>query len=61
MAEKHISTEEKKNLVRKAKTETQDQEAHSPGGEKAALATFQQHVGNRAVQRLLAQRSGDVL
>jgi hypothetical protein len=59
MTEKHISTEEKKNMVRKAKTETHKQEAQSPGGEKAALTTFQQRVGNRAVQRLLAQRSGD--
>jgi hypothetical protein len=58
MTEKHISTEEKKNIIRKAKTETHEQEAHSPGGEKAALTTFQQQLGNRAVQRLLAQRSG---
>jgi len=58
VTEKHISTKEKKNMVRKAKTETQGQEAHSPGGEKAALTTFQQQVGNRAVQRLLAQHNG---
>lgn len=59
MTEKHISSEEKKNIIRKTKTEAHEQETHSPGGEKAALSTFQQQVGNRAVQRLLAQRSGD--
>ena len=31
MTENHISTEEKKNMVRKTKTETRDQEAHSCG------------------------------
>ena len=59
MSKKHISTEENKNIIRKNKTETKGQEAHSPGGEKAALTAIQQQVGNRAVQRLLAQRSGD--
>jgi Domain of unknown function (DUF4157) len=59
MTEKHISSEEKKNIIHKAKAEAHDQEAHSPGDGKAALTTFQQQVGNRAVQRLLAQRSGD--
>src|SRR5512138_2995680 len=59
MTEKQISTEEKKNLLPKTKTASHDQESPSPGGEAAALTTFQQQVGNRAVQRLLAQRSGD--
>lgn len=59
MAEKHVSTEEKKNMIRKAKNKGHAQQAQSPGGEKAALTTIQQQVGNRAVQRLLAQRSGD--
>jgi hypothetical protein len=60
MSEKYISAEEKKNLVRKAKTETHGQEHDQPpGSEKAMLVTLQQQVGNRAVQRLLAQRNGD--
>ncbi len=57
MAEKQISTEEKKSLVHKAKTEAHTQDA--PGGEKATVTNLQKQVGNRAVQRLLAQRSGD--
>jgi Domain of unknown function (DUF4157) len=59
MTEKHMSTEEKKNMIHKAKAESHDQEMESPGGEQATLATFQQQLGNRAVQRMLAQRSGD--
>ena len=31
MTEKHISSEEKKNIIRKTKTETRDQETHSYG------------------------------
>ena len=59
MTEKHISSEEKKNIIHKSKTESQDQEAQSPAGEKATLTAFQQQIGNRAVQRMLAQRSSD--
>ncbi len=59
MTEKHMSSEEKKNIIRKTKAETHEQEAQSPGNDKATLTTIQQQVGNRAVQRLLAQRSGD--
>ena len=59
MTEKQISTEEKKNLLPKTKAASHDQESQSPSSETAALTTFQQQVGNRAVQRLLAQRSGD--
>lgn len=59
MTEKHISSEEKKNMIRKAKTETHNQETHSTGSDKDSLTNMQQQVGNRAVQRLLAQRSGD--
>jgi hypothetical protein len=58
MTEKQISTEEKKNLIHKTKTNPAE-ETHSPGSEAATLATFQQQIGNRAVQRMLAQRSGD--
>ncbi len=59
MAEKLVSTEDKKNIVRKTRTETEGPETHSPGGERGAMAILQQQVGNRAVQRLLAQRSSD--
>lgn len=59
MTEKQMSTEEKKNLIHKTKSKSQDQEAQASTGEKVALTAFQQQIGNRAVQRLLAQRSGD--
>jgi len=59
MTEKQISTEEKKNLLHKTKAASHNQESQSSSGETAALTAFQQQVGNRAVQRLLAQRSGD--
>jgi len=58
MTEKHISTEDKNNIVRKPKTEAHGQEA-PPANERAALVSLQAQIGNRAVQRLLAQRSGD--
>lgn len=59
MTEKQMSTEDKKNIVRKTRSESHEQEANAPGGERGAMAMLQQQVGNRAVQRLLAQRSGD--
>jgi hypothetical protein len=58
MTEKHMSTEEKKNMIHKAKPESTD-ESHAASGDAGTLATFQQQIGNRAVQRMLAQRSGD--
>jgi hypothetical protein len=59
MTEKYNSIEENKNLVRSNKAGSKNPEADPSGGEAAALATLQQQIGNRAVQRLLAQRSGD--
>jgi len=59
MIEKQIYFAEKKNVFHKAETETRNQESHSPGNVKDTLTTFQQQIGNRAVQRLLEQRSGD--
>ena len=59
MSEKHLSTEEKKNILRKSRSEANEEASNSADGEKATLTTFQQQVGNRAVQRLLAQRSSD--
>jgi hypothetical protein len=60
MTEKHLSSkpDEKKAFIRKAKSETNAHEAQPPGSESAAMATLQQQVGNRAVQRLIAQRAG---
>ena len=57
MADKQISLDEKKAITRKAKTEAPAQ-SHA-GGDKTGLTSLQRQVGNRAVQRLLAQRSGD--
>jgi uncharacterized protein DUF4157 len=59
MTENYIASEEKKNIAHKVKTEPHNQETQPPGRVEAALSTFQQQIGNRAVQRLLAQRSGD--
>jgi hypothetical protein len=56
MTEKHITTEEKKANAQKSKLDAQ---AHPSCSEKASIATLQQQVGNRAIQRLLAQRSID--
>jgi len=44
---------EKKNLVRKTKTETSNREFFDSVSEKSVLATMQQQIGNRAIQRLL--------
>lgn len=57
MTEKQIANEENKNITHK--NEIHDQEVDSHNTEQTALANFQQKIGNRAVQRLLAQRSGD--
>jgi hypothetical protein len=52
---KHITTEEKKNAIRKSKTATLPQKSNISGDQKAVLTTLQQQNGNRAVQRLLEQ------
>jgi hypothetical protein len=57
MNEKQITNEENKSFTHKDKAN--DQEAQSSVHENGTLPFFQQQVGNRAVQRLLAQRSGD--
>jgi hypothetical protein len=63
MPEKQISNEEKKAVTRKPKTEALAPQRQHPApfapGDRAGLTSLQQQVGNRAVQRLLAQRSGD--
>ena len=57
MNEKQVTNEENKNFTRKDKAN--DQDVQSSGQESGTLPFFQQQIGNRAVQRLLAQRSGD--
>jgi len=60
MEKSHVSREEKRTRVRKPKAGQPAREtAHSNSSEKASMVSLQHHAGNRAVQRLLAQRSGD--
>ena len=60
MAGRNLLTDAKKAMIHKAKVEPNDQvHAQMPGGQKSALTDLQRQVGNEAVQRLLAQRSGD--
>jgi hypothetical protein len=60
MTEKLNSNEEKKSILRKSKAENRTPEHNQPqGGGKGPLTALHQKVGNRAVQRLLAQRSGN--
>jgi hypothetical protein len=48
-----------KGLHKPEMTAPPEPEAEYPGGEKTPLENLQQTVGNRAVQRLIAQRQGD--
>jgi hypothetical protein len=60
MKKTRISNEEKKTRIHKSKPareEANSKETKSP--ETDSLASLQHQVGNRAVQRLLAQRSGE--
>ena len=59
MIKKFFSVDEQKNFICNTKIETIGQEKHLNGGGKAIVATIQQQVGNRAIQRLLVQPSGD--
>ncbi len=56
MSTKNFSPEEKKGAIRKSK-EGPEAKSDSPKQETPALIDLQQRIGNRAVQRLLAQRS----
>jgi hypothetical protein len=59
MAQKHSSDPEESKL---RKPETTDQFENEPVGaspDKYGLTLLQQQIGNRAVQRLIAQRAGD--
>jgi hypothetical protein len=58
MSNRKYSAEEKKTRVKKPVTDERAKDR--PNGEAASpLADLQQKVGNRAVQRLLAQRDGE--
>jgi len=60
MTKEHMPGEEKTVKKRKPqKVEPAKRHAGDSGAEASGLAGLQQLVGNRAVQRLLAQRSGD--
>ena len=60
MVDKSLLTEAKKATIHKAKEDANDPiHAQTPSDQKAALTSLQQTIGNQAVQRLLAQRSGD--
>jgi hypothetical protein len=59
MTEKDIGLEEKKNVNAKVSAEPQDSAAGQVGNEKFTFTALQQQIGNRAIQRLLAQRSGN--
>jgi hypothetical protein len=60
MVDKSLLTEAKKATIHKAKEDANDQvHSQAASDQKAALTSLQQTVGNQAVQRLLAQRSGD--
>jgi hypothetical protein len=53
-----VSTDEKKPVVHKTKEEP-EAKIHADRTERPALINLQQQIGNRAMGRLLAQRSGD--
>lgn len=58
MAKEQILSEEKKARIRKLESkEPAKRHANGSGAEVSGLASLQQLIGNRAVQRLLAQRS----
>lgn len=60
MNKEHLTNEEKKSKALKPESDKQSRDqAADPGAELAGLAQLQNQMGNRAVQRLLAQRSGD--
>ena len=56
MAKEHLSNEEKKGKVHKP--EAREPGKEHAGGMEGPLVDLQQKVGNQAVQRLIAQRSG---
>ncbi|MBN2394143.1 MAG: DUF4157 domain-containing protein [Anaerolineae bacterium] len=59
MAKEHLSVEEKKGRVRKPESHESSKEHASGRGAEGLLGNLPQVVGNQAIQRLIAQRSGD--
>jgi hypothetical protein len=60
MTKEHLTNEEKKSRVLKPTQDDQRREqAADTGADLSGLAHLQNQMGNRAVQRILAQRSGD--
>lgn len=60
MTGERIPKEDQASKVRKPSVEKKpERQAENPRAEIPGLARLQQQIGNRAVQRLLAQRSGD--
>lgn len=60
MSKEHLVNEDKKSNAIKPDRDKQNQDqAANPGADLSGLAQLQNQVGNRAVQRMLAQRSGD--
>jgi hypothetical protein len=59
MAQELIPDEKKAKIRKPEQAEPAQTHEGGPGAESSALLGLQQRVGNRAVQRLIAQRSGD--
>jgi hypothetical protein len=60
MEKTHVPNEEKKSRAHKAKPAAEDADhGKAKSAETGSLAGLQHQVGNRAVQRMLAQRSGE--
>lgn len=60
MSKEHLTNEEKKLKTLKPESDGQSRDqAADPGADISGLTQLQDQVGNRAVQQLLVQRSGD--
>ncbi|MCB0177576.1 MAG: DUF4157 domain-containing protein [Anaerolineae bacterium] len=59
MTKEHLTNEEKKGKVKPDKQAENREQATDASVDRSGLAQLQNQVGNRAVQRMLAQRSGD--
>lgn len=59
MSQELIPDEKKAKMRKPEQAEPAQTHEGGPGAESSALLGLQQRVGNRAVQRLIAQRSGD--
>ncbi len=59
MTKEHLTNEEKRGKVKPDKQQENREQAADAEADRSGLAQLQNQVGNRAVQRMLAQRSGD--